>query len=538
MSVGALNNLGQGGAIAIYPFVTNDNNIFELANDNGYGASDTPASELGTFRDSSGVENGWQCVQPFNSDGSLRSDFLPRVNTLDISLNPYANIVFGSGHYVGDFAINTASAIRKDLLFDGLVKWTFTGNTVLQNTVDVISINDNNENYIYLDGAGYTIVWSTNNQTPGSSQRYYKCILENIAGMNRTFAGNKTARFEDCVFVNNTSFNTGITLQVTISILNSVIFNTVFLNMISVSSAVSCTLLNSFVSENSSFFMDKYFNPASSRFLNNNFMGKIIIGANTYELKRDKAGVLIPSRVGNGILDLQSIDGSVYTRGNYAQNPEYVNLSGGDYWTVLPSSPMITNNNLFGANIGSCRVANNVLKANDNSIFVTPTGSGIDLVGDNLEYTGAGTNGNITSSIIDLGKQITLDDTKFIMDLNFNSDSARGAVDNNNVTVVNDYSLDLTNDGRIPARLTYRMRWSNKSTQPTTDSDWDNGGYLTAGTYGLFEVNQPPRVSISRNNNLLIVGNGEPDFIIEKSNKIKARWVQLFIVIYKGIKIN
>jgi hypothetical protein len=284
--------------------------------------------------------------------------------------------------------------------------------------------------------------------------------------------------------------------------------------------------------------MDNYFNPASSRFLNNNFMGKIIIGANTYELKRDKAGVLIPSRVGNGILDLQSIDGSVYTRGNYAQNPEYVNLSGGDYWTVLPTSPMITNNNLFGANIGSCRVANNVLKANDNSIFVTPTGSGIDLVGDDLEYTGAGTNGNITSSIIDLGKQITLDDTKFIMDLNFNSDSARGAVDNNNVTVVNDYSLDLTNDGRIPARLTYRMRWSNKSTQPTTDSDWDNGGYLTAGTYGLFEVNQPPRVSISRNNNLLIVGNGEPDFIIEKSNKIKARWVQLFIVIYKGIKIN
>jgi hypothetical protein len=82
------------------------------------------------------------------------------------------------------------------------------------------------------------------------------------------------------------------------------------------------------------------------------------------------------------------------------------------------------------------------------------------------------------------------------------------------------------------------MRWSNKSTQPTTDSDWDNGGYLTAGTYGLFEVNQPPRVSISRNNNLLIVGNGEPDFVIEKSNKIKARWVQLFIVIYKGIKIN
>jgi hypothetical protein len=382
-----------------------------LANIGGYGASDTPASTPGTFKDSAGIENGWQCRVVQNNDGTLRNDFLPRLNTLDINLNPYAHIIIGSGHYVGGIVINTSSSTSKDIIFDGNAKWTFTGDTTIQNG-DVgtgIRVNRFRTHYLYIDAAGFNINISGSTTGAVALQNYTGCVFENFGGFNKSGSNVTTNSFGACVFINNTSINPSIGVVLNLFLSGCVIINTNFINFTNISS-----LLNSYVDENSTLTMASYFSSPTTRFLNCNFRGKIIIGANQYEAKRDKSGVLIPERVGNGILDLASIDANVYNRGVYSQNAQYLNIDNGDYWSVEPTSPMVTNNNLFRENIANCNVVTSELKANDNSIFITPTLSDIDLVGDNLEYVGAGTNGNISSSVIDLGSTKILGEIRHI----------------------------------------------------------------------------------------------------------------------------
>jgi hypothetical protein len=68
------------------------------------------------------------------------------------------------------------------------------------------------------------------------------------------------------------------------------------------------------------------------------------------------------------------------------------------------------------------------------------------------------------------------------------------------------------------------MRYSTQSAQPTTNSEWDNGGYWTAGNYELFEINAKPKVDVNGK------GNGNPDYVETGSlGDLVPTWIQLNI---------
>jgi hypothetical protein len=66
------------------------------------------------------------------------------------------------------------------------------------------------------------------------------------------------------------------------------------------------------------------------------------------------------------------------------------------------------------------------------------------------------------------------------------------------------------------------MRYSTQTVQPTTSSEWDNGGYWTAGNYGTFEWNTKPSIDNA------FVGNGDPAFNAAATPTfLNVTWIQL-----------
>jgi hypothetical protein len=287
--------------------------------------------------------------------------------------------------------------------------------------------------------------------------------------------------------------------------------------------------------------MPVYYATPATQFLRNNFQGTIIVAGTPYELKKDKAGVDIPSRVLNGIADLAVLDATVYTRGNFAQDPEFVNLAKGDFWSVQSTSPnyIVANKNFV--NIGNAKLQNTIAKADDVAYFDIADGTDILLSGNDLIFDTSSVlfQGLIPSKKIDLGKVTVLENITATMLLAFNSDSAIGSANNTNVLqVIRTHATTSGGGGDAganPQRLTYKMRWTKNTAEPLVDADWDNQEYLTAGDYGTFEVNAGAKVCAYGGN---IYTSGDPLFSITNNAFVVARWVQFELYINEGIDIT
>jgi hypothetical protein len=272
-----------------------------------------------------------------------------------------------------------------------------------------------------------------------------------------------------------------------------------------------------------------YFTTPSTGFKNNNFGGLVNVGGINYELKLDKGGIPIPARVSNGINDLATIDATVYTRGNFYQDPAFLNLAKGDFWSVDSTSPMLFADTTALASIGYVWVAT-VKKATDTE-FSSPA-SIEDLQSSLGDYYFDPASLDDIGSVLSQPIQIANAPAK-IKHINlagllaFNSLQTIGGAENTSVPAVENYLAGTA--GANPRRLTYEMRWSNQSAMPASPVEWDNNMIITAGDFAKFEHNSIPLIDNMGK------GNGEPDFNQLSSGSIQAKWIQVKIYLLKGI---
>jgi hypothetical protein len=66
------------------------------------------------------------------------------------------------------------------------------------------------------------------------------------------------------------------------------------------------------------------------------------------------------------------------------------------------------------------------------------------------------------------------------------------------------------------------MRWSTGLVPPVLTSDYDNAGYIPAGTFATFVWNVKPRIDVN------FKGNGDPAFISAGSYPVPAKWIQIY----------
>jgi hypothetical protein len=105
----------------------------------------------------------------------------------------------------------------------------------------------------------------------------------------------------------------------------------------------------------------------------------------------------------------------------------------------------------------------------------------------------------------------------------FDSIFAGGTSDNNNVTTANQFAAGTA--GSNPRRLTVLMRWSNSNSEPAINSDWDNGGLVSAGSFVPFEYYVDLKVDSSGR------GTGVVGYDGLGAVSPFAKWVQFTVVV-------
>jgi hypothetical protein len=300
---------------------------------------------------------------------------------------------------------------------------------------------------------------------------------------------------------------------------------TLQLNLSSTSS-----ITNGYSDETSVIVSTAYFTTPATQFINCNWMGRFNIGSTLYELKKDKYGVLIPARIGNGIADLSAIDANVYTRGNFAQNPLFLNISQQDFFSVAALSPNLFADNTGGGNIGAVRFSV-VIKATDPEFASPVSSSNIATVASSLVFSGTPPSGTIVSKpyqIAPIAQAVQLMDYAGLFE--YDSLQTIGGAENKNVLQVIAYLAGTA--GINPARLVREYRWTESDVEPVLDADYTNSGYIDgghpAGTFFSFAKNTKPLVSTS------LIGNGEPTFSSASAGPIKVCWIQERITIFEG----
>ncbi len=440
--------------------------------------------------------------------------------TPDLPKATLANHNSGGYHIIGTGVYKGAIVLSNNLfggvyMADGLVKILATGNIVatandnFYNTY--LNTTTNQAHTIFIDMGGFSYVG-------GRGQQHFNCVFTNGSYIHNTGAS-MVPLLQRCVMDCDTTL-TGV--QFTFSYCQFFNGNNTIPSL--------TTIENSYIDYATVFSLPSYFTTPSTQFFNNCFNGKIVIGASAYELKKDKSGTLIPDRIGNGVLDLETIDATVYTRGNFSQDPEFLNISKRDYWSVSSTSPL-----LFAAsnplnNIGNVRYS--VVKKVTDTEFVGGTITDLITLANDYVLQTPATSGQVVTLPIQIAPiPQVLDTLNFARALNFNSDITLGDAENNNVTIIQNYADGTA--GANPRRLTYEMRWSNQSTQPTLDAHWDNNGYGTAGNYFTFEQDTIPKVSFDGVS--AFYGNGSPEYDVLVGGKISAKWVQFRVKLLNGI---
>lgn len=425
------------------------------------------------------------------------------------------NHIIGTGQYKGTFDLNSIIATIT-YYADRYVKIFLTGDLISSsgNGLSVASMNTQLVGgYFEIEFNGFRF---SNNR--GQFQGYRTILKDGIWFSPTT--GFHEHRLNDSVAVDMVSSNNYMTFFLNNSILLNCDLDTLYS-----SAHVNSELIDTYADPSTNIRMLTYFATPASQFNNCNYQGQIIIAGTPHELKKDKSGVDIPSRIGNGITDIATIDATVYTRGNFSEDPQFNNIAKRDYWSVASTSPNLFASTTSGS-IGNVRAATTITTA-DSEIN---TGTIVDLVLDTNDYRVnlPATSGTLTSNPIQIApiSQIIQNIDFSVLKL-FDSLEVLGSSENTNVTISDNYTA-LT-AGANPRRLTYEMRWTEQDAEPTLPSEYDNNGYTTAGDFVKLEYFGQPLVDDSG------VGNGDPTYDILTPNRLKARWVQIRITVFDGI---
>ena len=435
-----------------------------------------------------------------------------------LTLSNFATVTtVGCGQYKGAFTLSN-NTVARQYYADGQVKINATGALVMTMTSGIITCTIGSTsigNRFILAMAGNNINFSI------GTARFNNCLIDTAVFTKSGAVG--TLNLNYCIVKDCTSnaFASATTIADYTMLFNS----TLQLNLSATSS-----FTNSYANETSIIVSAAYFTTPSTQFINCNFEGKFNISATLYELKKDKAGVLIPARIGNGIADISVIDATVYTRGNFAQDPLLLNLSKQDFNSVSALSPMLFANNTGSGNVGGVRFAK-VVKATD-AEFASPVSSSniATSVGD-LIFSGTPPSGIIVSKpyqIAPIAQVVQYMD--FVGLFEYDSLQIIGGAENKNVVQVEAYAPATA--GINPGRLVREYRWTESTTEPVLDADYTNSGYIDgghpAGSYFRFEKGTMPLVST------LLVGNGDPTFSSASAGPIKICWIQERVTIFQG----
>lgn len=276
------------------------------------------------------------------------------------------------------------------------------------------------------------------------------------------------------------------------------------------------TFRRNFLAKNKSLVIPNY--TSRSSFTNNMINGLLSINGTNYELKqlfdgspRPDADPLIPD-----LIDLWS---DVYTRGNYAGDPKFLDVVGR---IVDPSSDLLKRN---VGNVKPGRITTLLGNSDPNTQI---TLQNVTQAGNGYMVTPGQPWGKITivtresTSVVELGTKAP------IVPLNFDSDEIPGSISNNNVPDSFPLTDPGVNPGKLPNRLTYLLRTSQRNQMPTQDSHWDNdaaaGG--VAGAYYVQEWFTKPTLTQTLG---ITYGNAEPEGYGGTVNAINARWTEYTI---------
>jgi hypothetical protein len=248
----------------------------------------------------------------------------------------------------------------------------------------------------------------------------------------------------------------------------------------------------------------------------NNIQGKIAVFANGVVSGANSNGVALS-------FAQHRIDYPTYNVNSISADPKFNDVRNLNF-TLQSDSPHIKAANDFISNIGGTEYA--VYRSASSTAFTTgATISGLTLRGNNsYTITSSPTPGTIETAPIQVQSfpgTRPLTKLEWVGNLEFNKSITAGTAGNNNVP---DWDTYTSGAGASPDRLTVKMRYSTQSAQPTTNSEWDNGGYWTAGNYELFEINAKPKVDATGK------GNGNPDYVESGGlGDLVPTWIQLNI---------
>jgi len=416
--------------------------------------------------------------------------------------------IWGAGDYKGAFNFGASTDTFKA---DGVVKIQATADILFAATCltkfEDVFFNTNTFAF-YVGSGSYAYLY------------FVRCILK-----NGFFS------FQPQVFDNRLYLTNSVAVDMATTNANARLYaaKTQFFNC-AIQIADDKSMTDCYADESSLFSMATYFATPSLEFKNNNFRGQISVAGTPYELKKNKAGGVINPNP--GVADLAVIDATVYDRGNFSEDPLFLNISKGDYWAVSPASPNIFADSTGIGNIGGVFAAQNI-KATDGQFSSPELNDGTAYQSGDLIW--ASGNGLRISQPIQLSsvegrafKKAVLAGLKY-----FNSSEPIGAENQNAVTPF-DYASGTA--GANPWRvdiLGWRMKTTDLETAPETTDDYDNGMLTQAAGDWIFS-------EILGNDTDFLVdslgrGTGDPAFNPVGAGYMNRGWIQFRLVLLEGL---
>ena len=212
-----------------------------------------------------------------------------------------------------------------------------------------------------------------------------------------------------------------------------------------------------------------------------------------------------------------------FNANSFSSDPKFNDILAQDF-TLQSTSPHIgkasDSSNIGGTNY-ALRYSSKGAEFNTSAVSVT----GLAFVGNDWTISGGTTGEVVSAPILISATAKVLQKISYNGLLEFNKSITGGTAGNRNVPdqEVYDSTAQPPNvAGANPDRLVYYMRYSTQTSQPSADAQWDNGGYWTAGTYGVFEWNTKPTIDNA------FLGNGHPSFNSGvTATSLNVTWIQL-----------
>ena len=450
----------------------------------------------------------WYISKTGNDGNSGLTPDLPKRTLLTDYTAAGDLIVVGSGLYQEDIgkSLGQGGHIYEG---DGLV--VFNGNGIYE-IINGGAAGGLSQIFINIIITNYSVRSSNNART----YDFRQCLIENVLATTSThlFTCNQSI----LINVNFSNASSGASILSSIFISSSV-FSSIFKNnYVDIDSVIKCT------------------NISPSNFRNNNIQGTILLDATKYAIQDQLIGT--PQDNGYAVGVDWLTEANLTTNGYsgtisgwdiavstcFNRDPQFNNVSKLDF-SINTNSPHFQNAENAIDNIGGTNVGQGFYGTDDEWNISMEALQDANITGISDRILASGTSGKITSAPIQTPGGILLTPIviNYVGALIFDSDEAGGTSGNQNVPDSINYNSG--DAGRNPNRLSYEMRWTTSATKPTQDSDWTNGGYISAGTWANFEWNQQPRIdNLGR-------GNGDASYNQLNNQSIEFIWYQVRVTL-------